>query len=123
MKTEDVRVFVGIHETLTALMFCIRVEKNKGNFPREHYNLLEKPMTFVTKSVPKKETPDETHKALLTKVRSTLRELGLKGYKIEDSITSVPETIHFRERGYWGNDSYLTDEVKTLLEKLDNSLY
>lgn len=36
-------------------MFHIRVEKNKGNFPKERYNLLEKPVTFVTKSVPETE--------------------------------------------------------------------
>ena len=123
MRTEDVRVFVGVHETLTTLMFCIRVEKNKGNFPKERYNLLEKPVTFVTKSVPKKETPDESLKALLSKVRSTLKELGLNGYKVMDSITKSPEMIHLRERGYWDNDCYLSDDAKTLLEKLDNTLY
>lgn len=123
MKTEDVRVFVGVHETLTTLMFCIRVEKNKGNFPKERFNLLEKPVMFITKSVPKKETPEESHKALLTKVRSTLKELGLNGYKIGDSLVEVPLMMNLRERGVWDNDTYLHDEAETLLEKLDNALY
>jgi hypothetical protein len=82
MSTKNVKVFLSAHEVHEGLMFHIRVEKFR--FPEEYYNLKEKPIASVTKTIPRLEDDLPTLRLMFSEVQNTLKELGLEGYSTED---------------------------------------
>jgi hypothetical protein len=121
MRTENVKVFLSVHEEANELMFHIRVEE--FHFQGEYYNLREEPIVSVTKRVPKQKRERETLSALFASVRSSLEGLDLGDYCLDDVEDNDMFGLLLRDNGRRG--AYVIDEGDDapLYGKLSHALY